>query len=477
MTTPDRPNIILLTNDCWRADCLGVYNNIGESPSPNLDRFCEQSALFEQAITCGGWTRPAMMALFSSLYASHHNGGSLKQISPDVKTISELLQEAGYHTAGFTANLVCGSSAGFQRGFDHFSDDRSQQTIARLWNRLSKIRGFNRVASPFMRLPLTYRLFQLLGLKFRLPEATPSAREITDRALAWLSDAQTPFFLWVHYIDLHWPYRLSRRQDHPKDLAQAWKDRRTYRQVMRSKGAYDPGEETGKRWWTLYREEMLSVDENMQRIFEAVQQKGFWDQTAIALTGDHGEEFYERGTWAHSWNQLFDEGIQVPFILRQPGQTQAQRVHQQVSHLEITPTLLDLASVAIPETMLGRSLLDLLNANKSSENSPIRPYALTEMLGHRNSFLYRMALRSENKRYIYNFEQAKDKQLYQRRQDPAEKHNVYDNHSPDARQFDHMRLDHLAPVVPEMMEEKVEDAFADLDPDVAERLRDLGYLS
>jgi arylsulfatase A-like enzyme len=283
--------------------------------------------------------------------------------------------------------------------------------------------------------------------------------------------------MWVHYIDLHWPYRLSRRKDQPKDLAQAWKDRQTYRRVMQSKGTYDPGEEVAQRWWTLYREEMLSVDENMQRIFEAVQEKGFWDQTAIALTGDHGEEFYERGTWAHSWNQLFDEGIQVPFILHLHGQTQAQRVHQQVSHLEIAPTLLALAQIEIPASMLGHSLLGYLNGSSPIEKTPIRQYALSEMLGHRNSYRYRMALRSENERYIYDFDKAKDKQFYQRSNDPNENHNLYDHHLPKARQFDHLRLDHLAPVVPEMMEEKVEDAFADLDPNVAERLRDLGYLS
>ena len=72
-------NIVLLTIDCWRGDHLGATGAL-PSPTPHMDKLAAEGTVFEQAITCGGWTRPAMMALFSSVYASRHNGGSLKKL-------------------------------------------------------------------------------------------------------------------------------------------------------------------------------------------------------------------------------------------------------------------------------------------------------------------------------------------------------------------------------------------------------------
>ncbi|MGD8625507.1 MAG: sulfatase, partial [Anaerolineae bacterium] len=466
-------NVVLLTIDCWRGDHLGV-NGSGPSPTPHLDRLAAGGTLFEQAITPGGWTRPAMMALFSSVYASRHNGGSLRRLSPDLPVLAELLQARGYETAGFTANPVCGQSGDFGRGFDTFADLKTDNRQAQVWNRLRKVRGGHRLMRLLFDSLAVHRFLHLFRLRLDLPEVSASASHLTDEALAWLEgNPPSPFFLWVHYIDLHWPYRLSRRAPEPAEIVQAWRDRQTYRRVVKAQGRYNPGPGAAARWRALYREELTTVDEQIGRLVEHLKAGGHWAQTAIVVTSDHGEEFYEHGTWAHSWNQLFDEGVHVPLVFRVPGMPDGRIVQQQVSTLDLAPTVLDLAGDPPPDTMLGASLRPLLEGEATLASRPI----LTEMLGHRNSYRYRLAVRTGTHRYIHDMEQPQGSQLYDRRADPGERQNAYTLSHPAARRFDELRFAHMAPIVPDLLEQGEADALEGVEPEVADRLRAMGYLS
>lgn len=468
-------NIVLLTIDCWRGDHLGTTNG-ASSPTPHLDQLAAEGIVFEQAITCGGWTRPAMMALFSSVYASQHNDGSLRQISPELPVLAEVLQAQGYETAGFTANMVCGCSAGFDRGFDTFADLKTNHPLSVWWRKLIKIRGLGRITAFILSQTIFHRLLQSLGVRYRLPEAAASAQQVTDEVLAWLDGTPaTPFLLWAHYIDLHWPYRLSRRSQ-PNELAQAYRDRRIYPKIVQSHGHFDPGAETRERWQTLYREELMTVDEQVGRLIAYLRDSDQWERTIIVVTSDHGEEFREHGTWAHSWNQLFDEGVLVPLVVRVPDEPGGHSIRQQVSLLDVAPTVLDLVEIEPLATMLGVSLAPLLNGKQDSKQARVRPEAIIEMLGHTDSYSYRMAVRTETHRYIHDIEHPFDNQLYDRHADPREHSNKYNKEDSSVRRFDALRFKHMAPIIIDLLEVEGEDAFADTDPEVVERLRALGYI-
>jgi len=463
-------NVVLVTIDCWRGDHLGA-TGCDPSPTPHLDRLAAAGTVFEQAITAGGWTRPAMMALFSSVFASRHQDGSLRRLSPDFPVLAEMLRENGYATAGYTANPVCGRSGGFERGFGTFVEPRSTDRFSNYWLKFRKRRGFSRLTHLVFTRPLVHRLLR----RPFLPEITASARQLTGEALAWLRQAPAqPFFLWLHYIDLHWPYRYSLRPLKPAEAAQAWRDRRIYRQVVKTRGRFDPGRETRQRWQTLYREELGAVDAQVGALFAELRASGRWENTLVAVTSDHGEEFFEHRTWAHSWNQLFDEGVHVPLILKIPGSPGGQHLPGQVSLLDVTPTILDLAGIVPPERMTGLSLRPLIE--RRVPLSP-RPPALTEMLGHRNSYRYRLAVRTETHRYIHDFEKPRENQLYDRGADPCEERNLYARADNLARTFDELRFAHVSSLVPKMLEFPADDALAGLAPEIAERLRELGYIS
>ena len=119
MTT--QPDIIFLVLDTQRADRLGCYGN-ERGLTPNLDRFSEQSALFEMGISPAQWTIPSHASMFTGLYPTAHQvTQSNLSLGMDRLHLVEGLQRAGYETVGFCNNPLVGVlNNGFKRGFKTF---------------------------------------------------------------------------------------------------------------------------------------------------------------------------------------------------------------------------------------------------------------------------------------------------------------------------------------------------------------------
>ena len=83
---------------------------------------------------------------------------------------------------------------------------------------------------------------------------------------------------------------------------------------------------------------------------------GLYDETLVVLTSDHGEAFGEHGYRWHA-KTLFEELVRVPLIIRRPGEDQpGRRIAAPVQLVDIAPTLLDAAGLAIPEELEGQVL-------------------------------------------------------------------------------------------------------------------------
>jgi arylsulfatase len=456
-----KPNIVLVTIDCWRGDHIGVSKD-ARANTPNLDAIAAESHVFSDAYTCGGWTKIAMTALFSSTFASMH-GYSRGKLNPERPILAEELANNGYDTAGFSTNLVCGRMTGFDRGFKTFADIRPAND--KILN-LKRKKLFENLAAH----PICGSLLSKL-----LPSAKPfypttDDNELVDIGLDWLAEKSTePYFLWLHFMDLHWPYRSSQREVNPQEFIQMWQDRQHWHKVRRTQGKYYPGDKIAQRWQQLYAEETETLDKALGRLFTALKKRTDWQNTALCVTSDHGEEFYEHGTWAHSWNQLNHEGIHVPLILKTPGQKKPAEITRPVSQLDIAPTLLNIASVDVPKKMLGT---DLLSASKKD---PV----YCEMFGHAGSYRYRLSIRHDGYYYLYDGDNGICA-LYSSEDETTR--NIYSTECAISRRFDKLRLAHIAKGALDMLKEQVvigEDEFSynlDDDPAVIERLRALGYM-
>jgi arylsulfatase A-like enzyme len=250
-----------------------------------------------------------------------------------------------------------------------------------------------------------------------------------------------------------------------------WQDRQHWKKFKKLQGRHYPGDERAKRWHQLYSEETQTLDNELGRLFDSLSQRSDWQDTALCLTSDHGEEFYEHGTWAHSWNQLHREGTHVPLILKTPGQTNENTITKPISQLDIAPTLLTLAGIEPPIEMLGQ---DLLGAHQAA---PI----VSEMHGHSGSHGYRLSIKLNGYHYIYDGDNNSCS-LYSLSEsgDPTE--NCYSKQCSTSNQFDKLRLQHVSKGALDMLKGKViigEDEISydlDDDPAVIERLRALGYM-
>ncbi len=450
------PNIVLLTLECWRADHFG--------PSmPNLARLGAESAVFSQAASSGGWTLVSMTALMSSAYASMYGGCGVALATPHRYTLAESLLENGYWTAGFTANPICGSTQGFHRGFGEFLDERriplalSGELTGRApdWQRLLK-EGF----SP----QDTY--------------AWRDAAHMTDRGLGWIERRKRdePYFLWLHYMDSHWPYLSAERTEDAGELRLLWEDQNVYKdRVLPSRGRYDVGEGMAARWKQRYRNSLTSADQEIGRLLNELRSRPDWNNTIIVVTGDHGEELYEHGTWQHRWNQLHQEGIHVPLILRIPGMAPVS-LAEPVSHLDIAPTLLDYAG-AIPagnrrRPMIGRSLRPVM------EDGSLPSKAIyTEMFAQPTGSSYLLSIREGEWKYIYDFDDPHNSVLYHLGEDPGEIHNVRDWQGTTFRRFEQMRLEHVSQGLLRLLGRQSPDRPVEMNDAVRGQMIALGYLS
>jgi arylsulfatase A-like enzyme len=414
-----QPNVVLVTVECFRADHLGTL-------TPRIFQFAQEATSFLDAHTSGGWTRISLTALMSSAYASMYGGPRVALAAPSRRTLAECLLEKGYWTAGFTANPACGTAAGVQRGFGHFDETRREPNLPP-----GTPRGRDE----------RWRYMEGKGAAPCDAETFINAGELTNLGVKWLAERAPgdPFFLWLHYQDPHWPCQMQHRPSTIEDLHEAWQDLHTFREhVMPSQGRFDPGLEARARWTRRYGEALTSADAQIGRLLNHLQSRPDWNRTIVALTGDHGEELYEHGTWHHSWNQLHREGTHVPLIIRAPGCAPSTR-NEPVSLLDLTPTLLDFAGIDQPRVMIGKSLRPVVEGRQAAT----RP-VFSEMMGHNNSTMYRLAIRDGDWKYIYDLDQPRHSKLFRVSDDPDEHDNLREARGAVFLRFERMRLAHVA---------------------------------
>ncbi len=344
-----RPNVILFSVDSLRPDHLGCYGYSRET-SPAIDRLAGEGTLFESAISSTSWTLPAHAALLTGLPDRVHGTDRDEHpLDESRQTLAESLRGAGYHTAGFFSGPFLDPSFGLSQGFDRYEDCTAFG--AELARRLAE--------SPLADPRTEPGALANLGASRVGYEDVTNAR-VESAVLAWLAGAPPePFFLFVHFWDVHYdyipppPYDTmfdphyegpvdGRQLRHAAERPQGWNDR----DVDHLRALYD-----GEIRWT---------DDTIGRITTALEKDRLLDRSILVLTADHGEAFYEHGRFGHRWT-VYREEIAIPLVMRFPGNVPARRrVREAVSIVDVAPTILDLAGLPPLPGALGRTLVPLL---------------------------------------------------------------------------------------------------------------------
>jgi arylsulfatase len=313
--TEARPNVLLITIDTLRADHLGAYG-FRFDVSPAIDALADESVVFERAIAASGKTAPSHAAIMTSGYTREHSighGNGTSKLSDRV-TLAETFHEAGYATAAFVSNILLTRRIGFDRGFEVFDDE---------------------LGTPEANRP---QVFERL------------APDTTARAIEWLiARDERPFFLWVHYQDPHGPYtppaEAADRFDIPAAEGEAELPIRAGNNESGGIPPYQalPGLNRVSEYRGRYAGEIFFADEWIGKLLARADDAA--RETIVLLTADHGESFGEYGHYFKHTHTTTPDVAHVPLILRAPDLAPGRR-NDLVSHVDIAPTLLELAGLA-----------------------------------------------------------------------------------------------------------------------------------
>jgi arylsulfatase A-like enzyme len=380
-----KPDIVLIhCHDLGRW--LGTYG-MSHVPSPNIDRFANESIVFENAHSAAPLCSPARAALFTGI-APHRNGvqgltHNAWRYREGVLTVPERLRPTGYHSA-----LI---------GLQHENVDPT-------------VLGFD----------------ECPGLGF-----LPRVNQVVDATATWLAGLpkeHAPLFLTVGTWEVHRPWPAEdyvaadpAEVDVPDFLLDNELTRRDIADFYGSIGQFDRG----------FGRLLGFLDEYLDP-----------DNTMVVFTTDHGAAF------PRAKSTLYDAGTGVTLIVRPPRNwgISAARVSAVATHMDILPTLLEVAGSAIPTELEGRSLLPFISGKASHETDRV----IFTAKSYHDSYDPKRAARSAEYVYIRNYEEGPRlklaidleesftrqgmgddhlqprpaEELYDRRSDPAELKNV-----------------------------------------------------
>lgn len=333
-----RPNLLLITVDTLRADHLSSYG-YRLATSPNLDRFAEQGVRFADATVPWPKTWPAVASMLTGKYPAT-TGVRLyprRPLPEDHDTLAELLGRSGYETAAVVANVNASSKFGFDQGFDTFVESWEEG--------LTRATG----STAFKNDPGEVKQFT-------------GARVVTDQAVALLDDlaGEQPFFLWLHYIDPHGPYRP------PAEYASLWAGEYSVNDVpfdaipvyQRQHDAQGNPITDISHYIANYDREIRFFDDQLQRLLDEVARRGLDDDTLVVLTSDHGESLDDDKYLLEHGAAPYQPTAGVPLVVVFPDRVPKGRVVDvPVGLIDLLPTVFDLLGLEAPPTVQGESLV------------------------------------------------------------------------------------------------------------------------
>jgi arylsulfatase A-like enzyme len=315
-------NVILLTIDTLRKDAVGCYG--GGSFTPFIDSIQDHCIRFTEAHSAGPYTRAAFPGILTSSY--YLEDGMQQMLSEKKVLVSEVLRRAGIVTAAFHSNPFMCEDFGWNRGWDVFYDSMDEEVD----DKVPYIKG----------------------------------REINRKVATWLSSHtgagdSKPFFLWLHYMDIHEPYVPAQKYIDMVDPSMHLNEDEMFRlfpDVILKRDVSDKG--TLEILKKLYHAHVREADDVVREFFGILEEKAVLDNSVVIITSDHGDEFGEHGGISHD-GKMYSELVNVPLMLYEPDRKPGMVSDTLVTTLDIPPTIVYIFGLDPVEAFEGHSLIPL----------------------------------------------------------------------------------------------------------------------
>jgi arylsulfatase A-like enzyme len=444
--TPDRrPNILYIMSDDHAAHAMSCYGS-RVNQTPNLDRIARQGVRFDNCFCTNSLCGPCRAVVLTGKY-SHRNGfiDNNSVFDGSQQTVAKLLQKAGYQTA-----------------------------MVGKWHLVSEPTGFD-----------YWHILIGQGPYYNPPMKTPegivshtgyTTDIITDQALDFLKnkrDKGKPFFLMYHHKAPHrnWqpgPKYLDKYQGvtlpEPDNLFDDWSGRGTAahaqemtvarhltphdlklvpqkelnaEQAAAWNNAYEAENKAFEaahlqgddlvRWkYQRYMKDYLrcidSVDENVGRVLDYLDQSGLSENTVVIYTSDQGFFLGDHGWFDKRF--MYEESLRAPLVVRWPGRVRPGTVNRDiVLNLDFAETFLEISRTAVPKDMQGRSLVPVLEGKTPADWRKSMYYRYYEYPG---PHMVQKHYGVRNDRYkLIDFFEVGQWELYDLQKDPREMKSVY----------------------------------------------------
>jgi arylsulfatase A-like enzyme len=358
------PDVYVITVDACRADYFTAEN------APELTRYAnEHCVIFTNARSPSSWTIPSFASFFSGLPPTACLSHRLV-FGTERPTLAELLYENGYDTYFLTGNPILDRHRGLHRGF-----------VNHAYWAYSPILTFLRFYDTNMYNPLT-RKSDI--------ETDPGVvnEALEEKALSIVRrDGPRPKFVWVHYMDPHWPYNPL-----PEYVNEAYVKYATDSEFY-SSTRHGRKLKYNRIYKELYSAEIRMLDDDVKLLLDEIDKTG---EALIIFTSDHGEEFFEHGKPSHGFT-YYEEVMRVPCFVKLPegyaGVETPSVVADNVDLVNLAPTVLTVLGLEIPAGMSNESFIGEVPENRRDDTlffgTRLRPrkYLYTAIRGHKKIIL------------------------------------------------------------------------------------------
>jgi arylsulfatase A-like enzyme len=409
----NRPNVLFIVVDDLRTE-LGCYG-APQVKSPNIDRLASQSTLFTRAYcqvpVCGASRASLMTSVLPTPSRFRTYLTRADQEVPNCKTLGQVFKEAGYVT------LSNGKI------FHELEDGADRSWSEPPW-RPEAWHGTSHDPSTTNKLSKNGS-----GRIYEMPEVPDNAYadgQIAERAIAdlkRLKEGGKPFFLACGFLKPHLPFYAPKKywdlydrskisiadnRSRPANAPKGLQGSTEYRNY--DLGAFtDNADEFHRMMRHGYLACVSYTDAQVGKVLAELDRLGLAENTIVVLWGDHGWNLGEHNFWGK--HNTMHHAVNAPLMVRVPGKKSGAKSDALVEFLDVFPTLCELAQVAAPDTVQGRSFVSLLNDPKQSFRDSV----------------YTRYMQGDcvvTEQFIYTKYRNDGEMLYDLKKDPKENRNV-----------------------------------------------------
>jgi arylsulfatase A-like enzyme len=337
-------NIVVLLLDAARVDHLSAYGY--ERPTtPFIDELAAGGTRYDGVYANSVFSLPSYASLFTGQYPTKHGAVDWNRSVPE-NTLVKRLNDCGYETSAVSTHLVTGEF-GLADEFDQvnmvamtpedrlFEDDpvgdkMSEYGTAKGWSSEREkyvyfIRTLLRHPSPKSVANGGYAFYRKLRRHFGF-WVDDGGSAVAEKSREVIQNSNEPFFLFANFVETHDPYRPPRSVRSkflPDDVTlDEIREAVEYSSVRASMGFEEMDARRTEILKGLYDAELRYVDGLVQDIYESLEEKGVIDSTVFVVLSDHGDFFGEHGLWGHQGG-VYDPVSRVPLVVRYPWETDA----------------------------------------------------------------------------------------------------------------------------------------------------------